>query len=143
MKIAEPTICIDQSYSTEVVARRVDENTYVVTKTIGNETYQKEYTEEAFFSAFKPTRAKLITYDFSDALKALKERKRIKRLNWNGNTQWVVLIDPGNAMHVSTAGAFDMQKCFGLKNAQNKMQPGWVPSIGDLLAEDWVVITDE
>lgn len=75
--------------------------------------------------------------DFGLALKLLKAGQRMQRVNWNGAGQWVVLIRAGNAMHRTTAGAFDMQDCFGLKNSQGNMQPGWVPSQGDLLAEDW------
>ena len=138
-----PNTYADKDNGAEVIARKVDNDTFVVTKTVGNETYQKEWTESEFFSNYRLILTRLTTYDFSDALKALKEGKRIQRINWNSNNQWVVMIDPGNAMHVSTAGAFDMQKCFGLKNAQGKMQPGWIPSIGDLLAVDWVVITDQ
>lgn len=134
-----PNLYIDLSDSSKVVARRLDTTTFIVTKTRGHETRQQKYSEEAFFVSFKPVTEEPVTCDFSTALKCLKEGKRIYRTNWNGNNQWVILINPGNAMHVSSAGSFDMQKCFGLKNTQGNMQPGWIPSIGDLLAEDWIV----
>lgn len=137
--MTQPATYVRRDDGSEVIARRVDENTFVVTTTVGPETRQQEYSEHAFFVTYKPVPVNIIKHDFSAALKGLKEGKRISRINWNGNTQWVILINPGNAMHISAAGSFDMQKCFGLKNAQNKMQPGWVPSIGDLLAEDWII----
>lgn len=135
----QPATYIKLDDGTEVIARRVDENTFVVTTTVGQETRQQEYSEHAFFVTYKPLPAEVLTHDYPDALRALKLGKRIYRLNWNGNNQWVVLIRAGNAMHTSAAGSFDMQDCFGLKNAQNKMQPGWIPSIGDQLAEDWII----
>ena len=78
--------------------------------------------------------------DFSDALMWLKEGKRVQRAGWNGAGQWVVLIDPGNAMYTKGGASAPMQPCLGLKNSQGNMQPGWVPSIGDLLADDWQVV---
>lgn len=80
--------------------------------------------------------------DFSDALMWLKEGKRVQRAGWNGAGQWVVLIDPGNAMYTKGGASAPMQPCLGLKNAQGNMQPGWVPSMGDLMAEDWQVVSD-
>lgn len=53
---------------------------------------------------------------------------------------WLVLIHPGNAMHTSSAGSFDMQPCIGMKTADDKMQPGWLASQNDMLAEDWMVV---
>lgn len=78
--------------------------------------------------------------DFSDALMWLKEGKRVQRAGWNGSGQWVVLIDPGNAMYTKGGSSAPMQPCLGLKNAQGNMQPGWVPSMGDLMATDWQVV---
>ena len=78
--------------------------------------------------------------NFGAALEELKSGARIQRPGWNGNGMWLVLIHPGNAMHTSAAGAFDMQPCIGLKTATNVMQPGWVPSQADMLANDWSVL---
>lgn len=77
---------------------------------------------------------------FSAALMWLKEGKRVARAGWNGAGQWVVLIDPGNAMYTKGGASAPMQPCLGLKNAQGNMQPGWLPSMGDLLATDWQVV---
>lgn len=78
--------------------------------------------------------------DFGFAIKALKEGKRVHRAGWNGKGMWLVLINPGNAMHTSQAGGFDMQPCIGMKTATNVMQPGWLASQPDMLAEDWSVV---
>jgi hypothetical protein len=78
--------------------------------------------------------------DFGIALQMLKDGYRIQREGWNGKGMWLVLIDPGNAMHTSAAGSFDMQPCIGMKTAQGVMQPGWLASQNDLLANDWSVV---
>lgn len=76
--------------------------------------------------------------DFGAAIKVLKAGGRVARAGWNGKGMWLVLIHPGNAMHTSSAGAFDMQPCIGMKTAQGTMQPGWLASQADMLAEDWM-----
>lgn len=100
-------------------------------------------TPLAFYSTYKPFEPFAIDMaaaDFSDALMWLKEGKRVQRAGWNGAGQWVVLIDPGNAMYTKGGASAPMQPCLGLKNAQGSMQPGWVPSMGDLMADDWQVV---
>lgn len=77
---------------------------------------------------------------FSVALDLLKKGLRVARKGWNGKGMWLVLIHPGNAMHTSPAGSYDMQPCIGMKTADHKMQPGWLASQADLLAEDWLIV---
>lgn len=85
--------------------------------------------------------------DFSDALTWLKEGKRVQRAGWNGAGQYVILI-PGDHLARSAGygfgeaiGEFTFGNVLALKNAQNTMQPGWVPSMGDLMATDWQVVS--
>ena len=33
-----------------------------------------------------------------------------------------------------------MQPCIGLRTAAATMQPGWVPSQQDMMADDWVIV---
>jgi hypothetical protein len=78
---------------------------------------------------------------FGDAIEAMKRGERVSRKGWNGKGMWLVLIMPGNAMHVSSAGGFEMQPCIGMKTAQGTMQPGWLASQADMLASDWEVVS--
>lgn len=88
--------------------------------------------------------------DFSDALKALKEGKKVARDGWNGRGQFVAFMPgftiPAGMVNGRTAkfvppdqdivrGAY-----IALWSAQGVWQPGWVPSQGDLFAEDWMVV---
>ena len=66
--------------------------------------------------------------NFGDALQALKDGRNIHRLSWNA---------PGQYVYLHTFPTF--QPVCVLLNAQGLHQPGWVPSIGDLMAEDWQV----
>ncbi len=81
---------------------------------------------------------------FDFAILALQNRKRVTRKSWNGKGQWVTIIHAGNAMfNLLTVGSWPMKDCLGLKNAQGEMQPGWVPSQGDLFAKDWMLAPAE
>ncbi len=81
--------------------------------------------------------------DFGEALAALRRGARVARAGWNGKRMWLVLIHPGNAMHTSSAGAFRMMPCIGMKTAAGDMQPGWLASQADMLAEDWHLVADQ
>ena len=74
--------------------------------------------------------------DFGEALKALKAGEKVARDGWNGKGMWLCLIPAGNAMFKG----FCMQDCIGMKTATGDMQPGWLASQADMLAEDWVVV---
>lgn len=78
----------------------------------------------------------MIDMDFSKALTCLKLGLKVCRNGWNGKGMYLTLIPAGNAMWQS----YDMQDCIGMKTADNKMQPGWLPSQVDMLAEDWEVV---
>ncbi|MEI7151539.1 DUF2829 domain-containing protein [Pectobacterium carotovorum] len=103
---------------------------------------------DIFEATYEPAEAECIDLeaaDFSDALLWLKEGKRVCRAGWNGKDQYVILI-PGEHLAQSAGygfgesiGEFTFANVLSLKNAQNIMQPGWVPSMGDLMATDWLV----
>lgn len=79
--------------------------------------------------------------EFYKALDKLISRScnRICRTRWNGKNQYVTVIEAGNAMYTKDGESGPMQVCIGLRNAQGLMQPGWVPSQGDLFADDWEI----
>jgi len=76
------------------------------------------------------------TFDFGNAIAALKAGSKVARKGWNGKGMWLCLIHPGNAMHLG----FDMLPCIGMKTADNKMLPGWLASQTDMLANDWIIV---
>lgn len=87
--------------------------------------------------------------NFSEALIAVKEGHKIKRSGWNGAGQFVIKAGgyvvsearPGSDYaRAGIVGEFTIQPHLDLKNTQGHMQPGWVPSQGDLFAEDWEIL---
>ena len=88
--------------------------------------------------------------NFSDALINLKNQKQLSRSAWNANGQFVMYqkgYPNGIAINKNTAEATGIPEgttCrfspyLMLLNAEGVFVP-WVPSMGDLLAEDWYII---
>lgn len=81
--------------------------------------------------------------NFGDALAALKTGKKINRAGWNGKGMFVYLV-PANAYPASTDAARSHFKgelvpynaYLAIKNV-NETVSTWVPSVNDVLAEDW------
>lgn len=73
---------------------------------------------------------------FGEALEALKQGAKVSREGWNGKGMWLCLIPHSN----NSWHGFPMQDCIGMKTADNKMQPGWLASQADMLAEDWCIV---
>lgn len=72
--------------------------------------------------------------DFSIALIQLKKGKKMARTGWNGKNMHVVLTD---RLDPTVGQYFVMHK---RDPGAEFHQPGWVPSIGDVLANDWVEV---
>ena len=66
---------------------------------------------------------------FGQALDELEKGNAVARAGWNGKNQYVYM----SQIHER------LEPCFILKNAQDKFQPGWVLSMGDMRADDWEV----
>lgn len=77
---------------------------------------------------------KLLT--FSEVLEGLKAGKSFARSGWNGKGLSVTLAPEGAiAVH-----GFALQSFFMLFNLNTNTANTWVPSVSDLLAEDWYEI---
>jgi hypothetical protein len=90
--------------------------------------------------------------DFSQALAAVKSGSRIARTGWNGPGQFVVHqagYPDGIAINANTARATGIPQgtvqkfapYLMMRNAQGVFVP-WLASQGDLLADDWELVTD-
>lgn len=64
---------------------------------------------------------------FGEAFENAQNGKRIRRTGWNGAGQFVWL----------ERGIPGFLPVLIIRNAQGELQPGWLPSMGDLMAEDW------
>jgi len=88
--------------------------------------------------------------NFGLALAALKEGSPVFREGWNGKNQAVYLASPMSShfIHIADKDVTDTnyrkittnKPYFILLTANEEYQPGWVPSISDLFADDWVIL---
>ncbi len=74
--------------------------------------------------------------DFSAALERIKAGHKLKRNNWNAPNQYVQLLDN---WQTGLPTPQLIASIFVLRNAQGVMV-SWVPSTGDLLANDWEIV---
>ena len=72
--------------------------------------------------------------DFSDALKALEEGKKVLREGWNGKDQHLELQVPDENSKMTLPYIF-------IKTVQDDLVP-WVASQTDILAKDWIRVTE-
>lgn len=132
----------------ETIEKEPKSISYVGTKIIdavpsvkdGEEGYAIEY-EDGYKSwspkdTFEESYESFDNMDFSKALHLLHQGFDVARHSWNAPDQYITVIRAGNAVH----RGLPMQDCLALKNARDEMQPGWVPSQGDLFATDWYVV---
>lgn len=96
---------------------------------------------------------KEVNFSFSVALDFLKNGEKITRKGWNGADQWLSIScpdtkdipaesfwSPHNAEYArKNGGSAKVAPCITLKNAQGMIIMGWIPSAGDLFADDWMI----
>ena len=83
--------------------------------------------------------------NFGLALEAVKNGKRVAREGWNGKGQYVFLADDVE-FHTDAdisefnGGEVSVGHMLVLRTAQGNLQPGWLASQSDMLAEDWYIV---
>lgn len=89
---------------------------------------------------------------FGDAVKALKEGKKVSREGWNGKNMWLWLKpatviksewckDPMLKEIVdANHGEAEALGTICMKTADNKILTGWLASHTDILSEDWIIL---
>ena len=133
-----------------------DEQVYLVEYTDGGKANDERHggyitmsPKEVFDNAYRQNGS----LTFGDALAALKKGQKVARSGWNGKDQYVVaqaktttteaskIWNPHNKAHAEKIGGqIDIAPYCTLKTAQDTLAMGWVPSTGDLFAEDWLVL---
>ena len=90
--------------------------------------------------------------NFGDAIKALKEGKKVTRKGWNGKNIWLWL-KPATTIKAewckdpmlkeiadANGGEAEALGTICMKTADNKILTGWLASQTDMLCEDWMAI---
>jgi len=103
----------------------------------------------SFTPNYKQTNT-MTTTDFSGALKALKEGRKVYREGWNGRGMWLVLIRPMLMINVfpDYNNKSDQEEMLptlpyiGMKTADGKFVP-WLASQTDMLGTDWCIKGEE
>jgi len=82
--------------------------------------------------------------NFGEAIKALKEGKKVARSGWNGKNQYVELAT--NISYKNADGEIINCEHEAIGNkalafvGTSGIQMGWLASQADMLAEDWEVV---
>lgn len=85
--------------------------------------------------------------DFGQAIKCLKEGKKVSRKGWNGSGMYAYYV-PADSYPAKTEitkkefgenGLVPYRPYLALKTAQNDIAT-WNPSTSDCLAEDWFIV---
>lgn len=106
--------------------------------------------KDVFREAYKPN----VFLGFDAALYALKQGHKVSRIGWNASGQWLSVSNlntaevpadrfwsPHNRAYAEQkGGTATVMPCITIKNAQGQIQMGWIPSQGDLFADDWVIL---
>lgn len=90
--------------------------------------------------------------NFGDAIKALKEGKRVARNGWNGKGMFLWL-KPATTVKSdwckdpllkelcdNNGGEIEALGTICMKTADNKVLTGWLASQTDILSEDWMIL---
>lgn len=111
----------------------------------GFDNYVSWSPADVFERAYRPTDG----MPFGMALEALRMGKRVARAGWNGKGMWLVL-DPGTSAVRPRPGSpyhkaglkdvVDINAHIDMMTATGEMQPGWLASQTDMLADDWMIV---
>lgn len=86
--------------------------------------------------------------NFGQALEALKKGYKVARKGWNGKGMWLVYVpgtldvepSPGSPYSLAGFGKVTINPHIDMRTATGEMQPGWLASQTDMLAEDWELV---
>lgn len=86
------------------------------------------------------------TFRFGEALRLLKQGKKVARRGWNGKGAYLFLLKGGlsgtevHKQHAYLNENIEIQDCISMKTAQNTVCVGWLASQTDMFAEDWIIV---
>ena len=82
--------------------------------------------------------------DFGDAIKLLKQGKKVKREGWNGKNQYIELATKISYINANKEIINVEHEEIGNKAiafvGTSGVQLGWLASQADMLAEDWNIV---
>lgn len=110
-----------------------------------HEGYISWSPKEVFDNAYKASGE----MSFGMAIEAAKRGNKIARSGWNGKNMWLILV-PGSPSVKPVAGTpyskaglveeTNICSHIDMYTAAGEMQPGWLASQSDMLADDWCIV---
>jgi hypothetical protein len=79
-----------------------------------------------------------IKMNFGQALEHLKNGNKVQRSGWNGKGMFIVLVRTDD--YFDDEHGFPLDPYLAMKTASDTMQPGWLASQADMLADDWQIV---
>lgn len=110
-----------------------------------NDGYASWSPKNVFDAAYQPMNA----LSFGHALMILKDGKKVARSGWNGKGMYLILVagtkdaklTEGTPYAVATGGNIvTINPHIDMMTATGEMQPGWLASQTDMLANDWQLV---
>ena len=128
--------------------------TYIGTKIIQAEPYEKDYgptethgqpgyrivypdggTSWSPKTAFEEACRETSAMSFGLAIEAMKKGSRVARTGWNGKEGTFAFL-----VQLDEDDTFIINARIDMKAADGSMVEGWLPSKGDMLADDWQIV---
>lgn len=82
--------------------------------------------------------------NFAEALREMRNGYRVARQGWNGKGMWIAILPLWPSTWAVAEGPdlveLRVDPVISMRTAQRTIQPGWLASQADLLAEDWVIV---
>lgn len=87
--------------------------------------------------------------NFGEAIEALKNGQKVQREGWNGHGMFLILVSAtvGITLGENTpygkhlgSVATTINAHVDMRTATGEMQPGWLASQTDMLADDWTIV---
>lgn len=83
--------------------------------------------------------------NFGAALAAINGGLRVARAGWNGKGMYVFLAEVAEMRTDADLSEFadqdvEISDLLVLRTAQKTLQPGWLATQSDILAEDWYIV---
>lgn len=103
--------------------------------------YESFSPKEVFEEAYRQTSG----MNFGLAIEAVKKGLRVARSGWNGKGMYVFLADLVEMHTAADLSEFEDQDVeisdlLALRTAQGTLQPGWLATQSDMLADDWYIV---
>ena len=85
--------------------------------------------------------------DYGDAIRIVKTSGSVRRVGWKENGMFVFMMDRKHGARENMLTKPDnirrnIMPCIAIVTAAGEVQPGWVASQPDMIANDWEIVLE-